>query len=203
MKNPQPTKNEIKPQHFAWNGLKTKQRESKQKHEHTTKRNVCVMYGKYVHCTHTHTDTRTCRCTYGYVLLRKGTGIHPGRVGHINISFSVCCAPFTTCYFARSPDYKNESSFYARMQQLPPISWAFDFFPMRSCGINYCSHCARWNNEREAYAKRQREVYLFVIKNIFMCVRVHISFRLNCAARALLTVNIFLTINKISGSWKS
>lgn len=40
---------------FVWNGLKTKQSESKQKQAHTTKRNVCVMYGKYVHCTHTHT----------------------------------------------------------------------------------------------------------------------------------------------------
>lgn len=70
-------KNEIKPQHFRleWvkNEAKRKQSESKQKQAHTTKRNVCVMYGKYVHCTHTHSRTRTHSCIYGYVLLRKGT----------------------------------------------------------------------------------------------------------------------------------
>lgn len=61
---------------FVWNGLKTKQSESKQKQAHTTKRNVCVMYGKYVHCTHTHTQPHThsqMYNTYGYVLLWKGT----------------------------------------------------------------------------------------------------------------------------------
>lgn len=79
---------------FVWNGLKTKQSESKQKQAHTTKRNVCVMYGKYVHCTHTH-------AAQALAVVHMDM-FYSGRE-YINISFSVCCAPFTTCYFARLP----------------------------------------------------------------------------------------------------
>lgn len=62
---------------FAWNGLKrSKENANKNTHTraHTTKRNVCVMYGKYVHCTHTHTRTDIHMDMFY-------SGIHPGGGG--------------------------------------------------------------------------------------------------------------------------
>lgn len=162
---------------FVRNGLKAKQSESKEKQAHTTKRNVCVMYSKYVHCTHTHTRTHALADVHMDMFYSEREQEVTG--GHINILFSVCCAPFTTCYFARLPDYKNEAVFMLACNNCHQSVEHLISFRCAAAAFTIVP-TARWNNERETYAERREEVILFAIKTIFInvgvCVKTYINF---------------------------